>query len=75
MGKIKSKGVKPKAPMRALISAKKGSMAATSVASVIYKPLKSNLGIKFLKANIPIVASEAFPSNTSNVGCEYTYTS
>ena len=71
MGRTKSKGVKPKAPMR---SPKKGIMAATSVAIVIYKPLKINLGMRFLKENIPMLESDAFPSSTSNVGCEYTYT-
>ena len=75
MGRIKSKGVKPKAPMRPLISAKKGRRAATNVAVATYKPLKINLGMRFLKENLPTLGSDAFPSNTSNVGCEYTYTS
>jgi hypothetical protein len=37
------------------------------------KPLKTSLGIRFLKEKIPLVESDAIPSSTSNVGCEYTY--
>ncbi|KAL6967089.1 hypothetical protein U1Q18_032894 [Sarracenia purpurea var. burkii] len=68
-GRTKSSGKKPKAPMTALMSPKKGSIAAISVAVTTERDRETNLGMTFRAENSPLVGSANVLSNTSFVGC------
>lgn len=50
MGSMKSKGIKPMAPASALMSPKKGSMAAMNAQTIMYRDRSTSLGSKFLIA-------------------------
>lgn len=71
-GRTKSRGVKPKAPMMALMSPKKGIAAETRVAKATNPTRRKKRGIRFRAAYFPFATSDDLPSKISNVGCAYT---
>jgi len=62
----------PNAPNTAMMSPKKGSIAAIKVATLTYTERRNSLGMRLRRENLPVLASPDFPSKTSNMGCEYT---
>ena len=71
-GKMKSRGMKPKAPMTELMSPKNGSIAAIVVAITTDNDLETNLGITLRAENSLLFGSAKVLSSTSFVGCKYT---
>ena len=71
-GNIKSSGIKPNAPMTALMSPKNGSIAAIVVAITTDSDRAISLGIAFRAENSVLVGSASVLSSTSFVGCKYT---
>ena len=69
IGKMKSRGMKPNAPMTALMSPKNGSIAAIMVAVMTDNERVTTLGITFLVENSGLDASPNVFSSTSFVGC------
>ena len=68
-GKIKSRGMKPKAPMTALMSPKNGSIAAMVVAMTTEREREISLGITLRVENSVLDGSPNVLSSTSFVGC------
>ena len=69
-GRTKSRGMKPKAPITALMSPKKGSIAEIIVAVMTEREWEITLGMTFRAENSPLVGSEKVRSSTSFVGCK-----
>lgn len=68
IGKMKSRGMKPNAPMTALTSPKNGSIAAMVVDMTTDIDRAINLGIKFREENSLLDGSANVFSSTSFVG-------
>lgn len=68
-GKMKSRGMKPKAPITELMSPKNGSIAATVVAVMTDSDREITLGITLRAENSLLVGSANALSSTSFVGC------
>lgn len=69
-GKMKSRGMKPKAPMKALMSPKNGSIAAIVVAITTDSDLETILGITLRADHSLLFGSANVLSSTSFVGCK-----
>lgn len=69
-GKMKSSGMKPKAPMSEFMSPKNGSIAAITVAATVANDREITLGITFRIENSLLFGSPNACSNTSFVGCK-----
>jgi len=67
---MKSRGIKPKAPIREFMSPKKGSMAAIMVEIVIANDREITLGITLRFENSGLFGSPNACSSTSFVGCK-----
>lgn len=66
---MKSRGMKPKAPITELMSPKNGSIAAMVVAKTTDSERKINLGITLRVENSLLFGSTNARSSTSFVGC------
>lgn len=69
IGKTKSSGMKPKAPMSALMSPKNGSIAPKVVAATTDREREINLGTTLRPENSLLEGSPNVFSSTSFVGC------
>lgn len=69
-GNMKSSGMKPKAPITALMSAKNGSIAAIVVDITTDSDREINLGTALRPENSGLLASPNVRSSTSFVGCK-----
>lgn len=65
--------MQPNAPANAIMSPKKGSIAATVVAATTDNDRKTSRGTMFRAENSGFVGSANFLSITTFVGCRYTY--
>lgn len=70
---MKSKGMHPNDPNSAMMSPKKGNIAAKNVAMVTDNDRKINLGTTLRMENWSIFGLANHFSNTSFVGCKYIY--
>jgi hypothetical protein len=69
-GNIKSRGMKPNAPITALMSPKNGSIAAIIVAITTDIDRAISLGMAFRAENSELLGSASVLSSTSFVGCK-----
>lgn len=71
-GRIKSRGMKPKAPISALTSPKNGSKAAIVVAIIAEMDLEITLDVTLLRENGLEFESTNIFSRSIFAGCKYT---
>ena len=66
---MKSRGMHPNAPNKAIISGKNGNIAAKTVAAATDSDRSTTLGTTLRMENCPILGSPKVASNISFVGC------
>lgn len=71
-GRTKSRGVKPKEPITALMSPKNGIAALMSVVIATSADRRMRRGTRFRAEYLPFCIFDDLPSKISKVGCAYT---